>query len=183
MHTHIAALAQSLFVLAVFAVPSFAQDEEALKKDLTAVIALQGLPCGQVVAVKVQAESDFAVSCKDGNMYRVYLSAAGRVVVETRRASNERELPRGAFMPARSLVDRVGSKRSASLNWPARSPRLARTPSSKLLVLPMNCARFSGMPISSGAAPRRSSSRLASRSAWCSRCTHAPRSSASAPRR
>jgi len=91
MHAHIAALAQSLFVLAVFAVPSFAQDEEALKKDLTAVIALQGLPCGQVVAVQVQAESDFAVSCKDGNLYRVYLSAAGRVVVETRRASNERE--------------------------------------------------------------------------------------------
>ena len=58
MHAHIAALAQSLFVLAVFAVPSFAQDEEALKKDLTAVIALQGLPCGQVVAVQVQAERD-----------------------------------------------------------------------------------------------------------------------------
>lgn len=91
MRTHIAALAYSLFVLAVFAVPSFAQDEEALKKDLAAVIALQGLPCGQVVAVRVQAESDFAVSCRDGNMYRVYLNAAGRVVVETRTASNERE--------------------------------------------------------------------------------------------
>ena len=91
MRTHIAALAHSLFVLAVFAVPSFAQDDEALKKDLTAVIALQGLPCGQVVAVRVQGESDFAVSCKDGNLYRVYLNAAGRVVVETRTASNERE--------------------------------------------------------------------------------------------
>ena len=65
--------------------PSFAQDEEALKKDLTAVIALQGLPCGQVVAVKVQAENDYAVSCKDGNKYRVYLNAAGRVVVEKRK--------------------------------------------------------------------------------------------------
>jgi len=58
-------------VLALFAVPSFAQDEEALEKDLTAVIALQGLPCGQVVTVKEQAESDFAVSCKDGQLYRV----------------------------------------------------------------------------------------------------------------
>ena len=85
-------LAPSLFVLALVAVPSFAQDEEALMKDLTAVIALQGLPCGQVVAVRVQAESDFAVSCKDGNMYRVYLNAAWRVVVETRTASNEREV-------------------------------------------------------------------------------------------
>ena len=59
-------LAHSLFVAAFFAVPSFADDDEALKKDLTAVIALQGLPCGQVVAVKVQAEDDYAASCKDG---------------------------------------------------------------------------------------------------------------------
>ena len=52
MNRRTAVLAQSLVVLALFAVPSFAQDEEALKTDLTAVIALQGLPCGQVVAVK-----------------------------------------------------------------------------------------------------------------------------------
>jgi len=84
MNKRTVVLAQSLFMLALFAVPSFAQDEEALKKDLTAVIALQGLPCGQVVAVEEQAESDYAVSCKDGNMYRVYLNAVGRVVVETR---------------------------------------------------------------------------------------------------
>ena len=85
MNKRIVALAQSLFVAAFFAVPSFAADEEALKKDLTAVIALQGLPCGQVVAVKVQAENDYAVSCKDENKYRVYLNAAGRVVVEKRK--------------------------------------------------------------------------------------------------
>jgi hypothetical protein len=85
MNKRTVVLAQSLFVLVLFAVPSFAQDEEALKKDLTAVIALQGLPCGEVVAVKEQAETDYAVSCKDGNMYRVYLNAAGRVVVEKRK--------------------------------------------------------------------------------------------------
>ena len=82
MNRHSAALALSLAVLALFAVPSLAQDEEALKKDLTAVIALQGLPCGEVVDVKVQAENDFAASCKDGNRYHVYLNAEGRVVVE-----------------------------------------------------------------------------------------------------
>ncbi len=85
MNRRTAVLAQSLVVLALFAVPSLAQDEEALKTDLTAVIALQGLPCGQVVAVEEQAESDYAVSCKDGHLYRVYLNAAGRVVVETRK--------------------------------------------------------------------------------------------------
>lgn len=79
------AVALWLVIVVFFAVPSLAEDEEALKKDLTAVIALQGLPCGQVVAVTVQAENDFAASCKDGNKYRVYLNAAGRVVVEKRK--------------------------------------------------------------------------------------------------
>ena len=85
MNPRIAVLAPSLFVLALVAVPSFAQDEEAIKKDLTAVIALQGLPCGQAVAAAEQAETDYAVSCADGNLYRVSLNAAGRVVVETRK--------------------------------------------------------------------------------------------------
>jgi hypothetical protein len=80
-----AALAGSLVVAACFAVSSFADDEESLKKDLTAVIALHGLPCGQVVAVKVLAESDYAASCEDGNKYRVYLNAEGRVVVDKQK--------------------------------------------------------------------------------------------------
>jgi hypothetical protein len=71
----------SLAVAAFFAVQAPA-DEEKLKKDLTAVIALHGKPCGEVVAVKVLAENDFAASCKDGNKYRVYLNRDGRVVVE-----------------------------------------------------------------------------------------------------
>jgi len=77
-------VAQSLFVAALFAAPLFAADDEALKKDLTAVIALQGLPCGEVVEAVEQAKEDYAVLCKDGNKYRVYMNAAGRVVVEKR---------------------------------------------------------------------------------------------------
>jgi len=84
MNTVTVALARSLVVVALFAVPSFADDEE-LKKDLTAVIALHGLPCGQVVAVTVQAENDFLAACKDENRYRVYLNPAGRVVVEKQK--------------------------------------------------------------------------------------------------
>jgi hypothetical protein len=85
MNKRILALTQSLFLVALFAIPSFAVEDEALKKDLTAVIALQGFPCGEVVSVKTQAENDYAVSCKDQNKYRVYLNAAGRVVVEKRK--------------------------------------------------------------------------------------------------
>ncbi len=74
-------LAPCLLVL-VSVVTPLAADDEALKKDLTAVIALHGFPCGQVVAVMVRAENDYAASCKDGNRYRVYINPAERVVVE-----------------------------------------------------------------------------------------------------
>ena len=82
MNQRTAVLAPSILVLALFAVPSFAQDEEALKKDLTAVIALHGQPCGEVVGVTVQKENDYVASCKDGNRYHVYENEKGRVVVD-----------------------------------------------------------------------------------------------------
>lgn len=86
MTTRTLSLARCAGLALLLAVPSFAQEgEEQLKKDLTAVIALHGQPCGQVVAVKVLAENDFAASCKDGNKYHVYLNAEGRVVVEPQK--------------------------------------------------------------------------------------------------
>ena len=82
----ITAVMARLLVAALLTVPSLAQDDdERLRKDLTVVIALHGLPCGQVVAVTVLAENDYAASCEDGNKYRVYLNAAGRVVVEKQK--------------------------------------------------------------------------------------------------
>jgi len=79
-------LAQSLLLSACLAAPLFAApDDDALKKDLTAVIALHGLPCGEVVSVTVLAQNDYAASCKDGNKYRVYESAKGRVEVEKQK--------------------------------------------------------------------------------------------------
>ena len=86
MKNRTTALVRSIVLLACLASPSFAaqDDEAALKKDLTAVIALQGLPCGEVVAVTTLGQNDYAASCKDGNKYRVYENAKGRVVVEKR---------------------------------------------------------------------------------------------------
>ncbi len=70
-------------VLAVFfSGPAQAADDAALAKDLTAVITLLGLPCGQVVSVKRQGENDNIATCKDGNRYRVFVNAEGRVVAE-----------------------------------------------------------------------------------------------------
>jgi hypothetical protein len=51
-------------------------------KDLAAVIALQGLPCGRVLSATQRGEDDYVASCEDGNRYRVYVNADGRVVVE-----------------------------------------------------------------------------------------------------
>jgi hypothetical protein len=51
-------------------------------KDLTAVIALQGQPCGQVVTATKQADNDYIAACKDGSRYRVFVNAEGRVVVQ-----------------------------------------------------------------------------------------------------
>ena len=60
---------------------AFAQDVAVLK-DLTAVIALNGQSCGEVVSAVRQGESDYLASCKDGNRYRVFTNSQGRVVVE-----------------------------------------------------------------------------------------------------
>jgi hypothetical protein len=66
---------------ALAATPSLAADDEALRKDLTAVIALHALPCGKVTAVERRAENDYVATCQDGNKYRVF-TADGRVVVQ-----------------------------------------------------------------------------------------------------
>lgn len=72
-----------LAMAALLALPSLAADDDAAtRKDLTAVIALQGLPCGEVIAVQKRTDNDFVATCKDGNRYRVRLNEGGRVVVE-----------------------------------------------------------------------------------------------------
>ena len=50
--------------------------------DLAAVIALQGMPCGKVVSASQLGQDDYVASCEDGNRYRVFVNAEGRVVVE-----------------------------------------------------------------------------------------------------
>jgi hypothetical protein len=49
--------------------------------DLTAVIALNGKPCGKVTSSVKRGENDFIATCEDGNRYHVYVKD-GRVVVE-----------------------------------------------------------------------------------------------------
>ena len=74
----------NLFALfAVLSTAATAADDPKQKQDLTAVIALQGKPCGEVVSYVTQADNDFIATCKDGNRYRVHVKD-GRVIVEKR---------------------------------------------------------------------------------------------------
>jgi hypothetical protein len=75
---------QRLFAIAaaLHAGATLAADDAAVKKDLTAVIALQGLPCGQVTDVKTLGDNDYIASCQDGNRYHVFVNAQGRVVAQ-----------------------------------------------------------------------------------------------------
>ena len=77
--THV--LAALLSTLALIAQPARAQEDPAVLRDLTAVIALQGQPCGQVVSVAKQDDNDYVASCQDGNRYHVFIKE-GRVVVQ-----------------------------------------------------------------------------------------------------
>lgn len=72
----------ALIVLA-FAANAHSADDPKQREDLTAVIALNGKPCGEVVSYVVQGERDFLATCKDGNRYRVYVKE-GRVIVEVK---------------------------------------------------------------------------------------------------
>jgi len=71
-----AALLFPLAMLVASAAPAAA--DPALLKDLTAVLILLAMPCGEVVSAKRQADNDHIATCKDGNRYRVFINAEGR---------------------------------------------------------------------------------------------------------
>ena len=69
-------------LVATCAVPCHAAGDAALLKDLTSVIALLGMPCGQVVDAQRLKDDDHVATCKDGNRYHVFVNAQGRVVAQ-----------------------------------------------------------------------------------------------------
>jgi hypothetical protein len=71
----------ALIACGCFAGATLAADDPRQRQDLTAVITLQGKPCGEVTSYVVQGDNDFLATCKDGNRYRVHVKD-GRVVVE-----------------------------------------------------------------------------------------------------
>jgi hypothetical protein len=55
-----------------------------VKKDLFAVISLEGYPCGEVLRAERLGENDYLATCESGDRYRVYVGKNDRVVVERR---------------------------------------------------------------------------------------------------
>lgn len=62
--------------------PSWGAEDASFHNDLKATIALQGMPCDQIVQAKRNGDSDYVASCKDGNRYHVFVNPQGRVVVQ-----------------------------------------------------------------------------------------------------
>jgi hypothetical protein len=61
---------------------TLASAQTGLGNDLKATIALQGLPCDQIVQTKRNGDSDYVAACKDGNRYHIFVNPQGRVVVQ-----------------------------------------------------------------------------------------------------
>ncbi len=75
----------SAVALAALGVASSALPQGAdvpIVQDLKVTIALQGYPCDEIVSAERNADSDYTATCRDGNRYRVYVNAEGRVVVQ-----------------------------------------------------------------------------------------------------
>ena len=64
------------------AAASFGAEDASFSNDLKATIALQGMPCDQIIEAKRNGDSDYTASCKDGNRYHVFFNPKGRVVVQ-----------------------------------------------------------------------------------------------------
>jgi hypothetical protein len=75
-------LAAFIFITAATCGARLAVADVSSGKDLMATIALNGMPCDQVIDVKRNADSDYIATCKDGNRYHIFVSPQGRVVVQ-----------------------------------------------------------------------------------------------------
>jgi hypothetical protein len=82
MNRHITSFAAIAFFALAHVSSALADDDPALLKDLTSVIALLGLPCGKVIAATRLGENDHLATCENGTRYRVYVNAEGRVVAQ-----------------------------------------------------------------------------------------------------
>ena len=73
-----------IWLAALLAAPCALADDPSLLKDLSAVMALLGAPCGKVIEATRQQQNDHLVTCQDGHRYRIFINEQGRVVAQPR---------------------------------------------------------------------------------------------------
>ena len=73
-----------IWLAALLAAPCAVADDPSLLKDLSAVMALLGAPCGKVIEAIRQQQNDHLVTCQDGHRYRIFINEQGRVVAQPR---------------------------------------------------------------------------------------------------
>ena len=73
-----------IWLVALLAAPCAVADDPVLLKDLSAVMALLGAPCGKVIEATRQQQNDHLVTCQDGHRYRIFINEQGRVVAQPR---------------------------------------------------------------------------------------------------
>lgn len=64
-----------------------AEHTEIVKRDLFAIISLQGAPCQQVISYEIQDKLDYVATCENGDRYRVHVSAEGKVHVNAHEST------------------------------------------------------------------------------------------------
>jgi len=65
-----------------------AEHAEIIKRDLFAIISLQGSTCQQVISYEIQDELDYVATCETGDRYRVHVSSEGRVHVNAHEGTD-----------------------------------------------------------------------------------------------
>ncbi len=82
MFTRIALQSSGIVLFLASTATNGAGQPESLPQDLTATIALHGLPCDKVIETKRNGDSDYTATCQDGHRYHVFVNAQGEVVVQ-----------------------------------------------------------------------------------------------------
>ncbi len=67
--------------------PKNQEHTEIVKRDLFAIISLQGEECRRVIQYEHQADLDYMATCENGNRYRIHVSPEGNVHVNTHDGS------------------------------------------------------------------------------------------------
>ena len=74
--------AMTVLVISVSIVHAEGDHDATVKRDLFAVITLQGHPCGSVTNYQRLADNDYIAICATGHRYRINVTQEGRVAVK-----------------------------------------------------------------------------------------------------